>query len=78
MALQLIAAAVKDAHWMEQARCLNLPVDHFAVRLSEQAEAQEVCRGCPVQFDCFTYAMELQPTEGVWGGFVWKDGQPWR
>ena len=78
MILSVIAEQFRHAQWMDDAACLTLPVDHFAVHLAEQSRAQAVCLHCPVQFDCFTYAMELQPNEGVWGGFVWKDGQPWR
>ena len=33
-----------------------------------EAEAKQICRGCPVMFECLEYALAVGEHEGVWGG----------
>ena len=77
MILSVIAEQFRHAQWMDDAACLNLPVDHFAVRAIDQEQAKLVCQSCPVQWECFTYALEIKPDAGIWAGWLWKDGEPW-
>ena len=32
------------------------------------AYAKSICQGCPVIEECLTYAVEMNQTEGIWGG----------
>jgi len=37
---------------------------------SERAIAVTVCNRCPFKLECFTYAVENEILDGVWGGAV--------
>lgn len=73
-----LQALVDEATWMEDAKCLGMGGLMFSQDRVEQLQAVLVCTDCPVRLECFLYAMEIQPNQGVWGGFTWKDGEPWR
>ncbi|MFG2002125.1 WhiB family transcriptional regulator [Spirillospora sp. NPDC048911] len=42
------------------------PLDERAPR---EAVAIEVCRSCPVRAACLAYALQVQPTHGIWAGY---------
>jgi len=41
--------------------------DHVKYAASHTAEAIKICKGCPVQYDCLTYALDRYEW-GIWGG----------
>jgi WhiB family redox-sensing transcriptional regulator len=46
----------------------------FSDRAEELAQAQDICRRCPVQTECLADALEYGAEWGVWGGVVFRDG----
>lgn len=60
--------------WRHRASCrdedpeLFFPVGTSGPALAQTAEARKVCRRCPVQKECLSYADEMKMTDGVWGG----------
>jgi WhiB family redox-sensing transcriptional regulator len=61
-------------HWMSDAACRNTDLDAFypepASNASVYADGQRICRGCPVQNDCLTYALDNDERYGLWGGLT--------
>lgn len=58
--------------WMQHAACASSDVDLWTkgqVGKHQLEAARRVCDACPVWQDCFDYALETQPTFGVWAGF---------
>lgn len=61
--------------WYLRAACRGMPVDLFlgadaetpAQRRRREAEAVQVCRGCPVVDECRQMAMDRPEVFGVWG-----------
>ena len=35
--------------------------------------AKKLCRACPVQVECLTYALDAREPHGIWGGTTVKD-----
>ncbi len=60
--------------WRHSAICqfedpeLFFPVGTSGPAVVQIAEAKSVCRRCPVQTDCLTWALESGQDCGVWGG----------
>lgn len=48
----------------------------FSERPSELAQAQRICAGCEVRIKCLDIALAENVEWGVWGGFIFWDGQP--
>ncbi len=48
----------------------------FSDRPSELAAAQQICRACSVRVDCLEVALADNLEWGVWGGYIFWDGQP--
>jgi len=71
----------RTADWRDRAACREEDPELFfpsasgpsAVVMQQVAEAQRICRGCPVQAQCGRYAAESGQQAGVWAG-VWRDG----
>ena len=60
-----------DRSWQEFSNCLGVDPDlFFPDREDVQgvARAKAVCATCPVREDCLAFAVELNQSEGVWGG----------
>lgn len=70
--------------WADRAACAGRPANLW---LSEdhhdQQAAAQVCHSCPVQAECLTYAQQwhanpgtgiYQRPLGVWGGWLFRDG----
>ena len=60
------------ADWRERAACRDestllwfLGNDPF-----ENAEAKQVCGGCPVRDECLEHAMDSRERDGIWGGLT--------
>jgi len=55
------------------ARLLHL---FFSEQPAEIAEAQALCRTCPLRIPCLQGAVERQEPWGVWGGHLFDRGRP--
>lgn len=44
------------------------PLLWFPERGASTAEAKAICRVCPVQAECLTYAINNNEKHGIWGG----------
>lgn len=47
----------------------------FSSRAADLAQAQDICRGCPVQVQCLELALQERLEYGVWGGVIFWDGE---
>jgi WhiB family redox-sensing transcriptional regulator len=60
--------------WLRSAACagedpeLFFPVGTAGPALRDVAAAKQVCDRCVVARECLSYALDLGPTAGVWGG----------
>lgn len=57
--------------WMQRAACLDIDPEIFYPEKGNHlaaTQARKVCRGCPVQSDCLTHALERGERFGIWGG----------
>lgn len=61
---------IRPAWHMTSACRSNTGVDFFSDDEHEQAAAKAICATCPVQRDCFLWAMRTLEQDGVWGGFT--------
>lgn len=61
-----------ENRWMRQAACLDHEPELFfppgPAAIDHIAQAQAICRGCPVASDCLTVALADPTLVGVWGG----------
>lgn len=61
-----------EGDWRTRAACRASDSDLFFPETTADvvgvAAAKAVCASCPVQEDCLSYAVELNQTEGIWGG----------
>lgn len=54
---------------LEGALCAQVDTDlFFPEKGGSVREPKTVCAGCPVRAECLQVALELDVTEGVWGG----------
>lgn len=73
---------IKKPEWYSKAACKGLDPDLFygereAGTQSNVANAQEVCRQCPVIMECLLYSVEMGETHyGIWGGASPKRRRP--
>ena len=45
-----------------------------SVKRQRIAKAREICRECPVQVKCLTYALNWsEPGDGIWGGMTMRE-----
>lgn len=54
--------------WMRRAACRDMDTEMFFARGSDVQLALQVCKKCPVRFECVRYARDNGITHGVWGG----------
>ena len=62
---------VEQPNWREDASCRGYDGAVFFPDDGDTAGinyARSICAGCPVMEDCLTYAVEMNQTEGIWGG----------
>jgi WhiB family redox-sensing transcriptional regulator len=56
---------------LEEAACRSEDLEmFFAVGDGREEQAKQVCRRCPVRWECLTYALETRQRHGVWGGLT--------
>ncbi|HET7349972.1 MAG TPA: WhiB family transcriptional regulator [Marmoricola sp.] len=55
--------------------CQTQPELFFAERPEVLAQAQELCRGCPIADLCLVGALERREPHGVWGGQIFFLGE---
>ncbi|WP_281259665.1 WhiB family transcriptional regulator [Mycolicibacterium palauense] len=68
--------ATPEGSWHLRARCRGMPAEVFFAddhhrgqrRVDHENHAKFICGGCPVQFQCRTYAISVQEPHGIWGG----------
>lgn len=55
--------------WLDRAACAGLPIESFFVQAGHviDEEVLNVCRACPVRFDCLKHA--YNPTLNITGGY---------
>jgi len=55
----------------------------FAAYFPERGQSAKIkkavatCQFCPVQYECFEYAINTQTEDGVWGGSTPKERSQW-
>ena len=57
--------------WREDAACRSSDPDVFFPDGEDVvgiAQAKAICAACPVREDCLAFAVELNQTDGIWGG----------
>ena len=57
--------------WRDAASCRASDPDVFfpdGEDVEGIARAKAICATCPVREDCLTFAVELNQTDGIWGG----------
>lgn len=55
--------------WQRDAACIEHPnIDWFAESPAQVARAKAVCETCLVRDECLSFALDLDETNGVWGG----------
>ncbi len=62
---------LEQPSWRDQALCKGFDPDVFFPDEGDTAAiayAKSICQGCPVIEECLTYAVEMNQTEGIWGG----------
>lgn len=66
--------AALNMDWLTDAACRNedpelfFPLTSGGAAFDQIRWAKAVCRRCPVQKQCFTYAVETGQGAGIWGG----------
>ncbi|HWS44503.1 MAG TPA: WhiB family transcriptional regulator [Acidimicrobiia bacterium] len=57
--------------WFADAACRGADTDvFFPSSDAAAAEAKAICAACPVREDCLEHALEMRPSDGVWGGLT--------
>lgn len=59
---------VEREEWQEQARCRGKTDMMFPAKSGNFDAPKQLCRSCPVQFQCLEYALRTKQHLGVWGG----------
>ena len=57
--------------WRDRAACRGADPDLFFPDEGNAAgieRAKQTCASCPVSWECLSYAIESNQTEGIWGG----------
>lgn len=57
--------------WRDDALCKGFDPGVFFPDEGDTAAiayAKSICEGCPVIEECLSYAVEMNQTEGIWGG----------
>lgn len=75
-ALDIVASAVEPsvedmASWRDRAACRGLDPDQFFPDEGDHLgieRAKQTCASCPVAWECLSYAIWSNQTEGIWGG----------
>ncbi len=60
-----------EADWQDAAACRSSDPNLFFPNREDVegiARAKGVCASCPVREECLAFAVELNQSEGIWGG----------
>jgi WhiB family transcriptional regulator, redox-sensing transcriptional regulator len=64
-----VPPAPSITRWIDRAACVTAdPAIFFPEGHESDAEAKQVCAGCPVRDRCRDYALAAREEFGVWGG----------
>ena len=74
--VRLIQPLVENWEWQLRAACRGKdPAVFFhpdketrKERARRLSRARVICNGCPVQLDCYSYALTAREPYGIWGG----------
>ena len=59
------------ADFFEDAACRTADTSvFFPTSETEAGPAKAICAQCPVREQCLEYALEVRPSDGVWGGMT--------
>lgn len=59
--------------WHLAAACRGMDPDLFFPQRGESTKkAKATCASCPVRQECFDWALENNPTQGIWGGVSYR------
>ncbi|HEV3473119.1 MAG TPA: WhiB family transcriptional regulator [Actinomycetota bacterium] len=68
-----------DQDWRAEGLCAERDPDlWFAIGALEHRQAKRICRDCPVQRECLSYAMDHPVDHGIWGGMTERERLRWR
>jgi WhiB family redox-sensing transcriptional regulator len=76
--------AAQNTDWMADGLCRQFDPDLFfpdgrgAAVAIQNAQAKEVCMGCPVRAVCLEWAIDTGQSAGVWGGMSEDERAPLR
>lgn len=56
--------------WVSRAACRDSDPDSLFVRGAAQRKATNICRHCPVMYECLADALDNRVEFGVWGGMT--------
>jgi WhiB family transcriptional regulator, redox-sensing transcriptional regulator len=63
------ATAAARQPWTRHALCAQIDPDiFFSDSVGQIEQAKDICRECPVQKECLSYALQMREEFGVWGG----------
>lgn len=60
-----------DLKWLKDGLCRSHETSAFFPETGDNSAAKRaktICKGCPVQIECLTYALKEREVFGVWGG----------
>ena len=69
-----MTATDNRAEWWSDAACLTadpelfFPVSSLGPALRQVAQAKAICARCHIQQACLSYALDVGPVQGIWGG----------
>ena len=70
---------IQDQDWRAAGLCSQSDPDlWFAVGAIEHKKAKTICRQCPVQKECLSYAMDVPVDHGIWGGLTERERRRYR
>ncbi len=72
------SVALEDQYGKTRSKCFEKPenyMDYDENNPPSNAEAYELCNGCPMLVECGRFANALRPPIGVWAGQRWDLGK---
>jgi WhiB family redox-sensing transcriptional regulator len=70
---------MNDQRWKERGACRDEdPEMFFPTRRDQEAAPRAVCKSCPVQVECLSWALDNSESYGVWGGYTEEERKPMR
>jgi WhiB family redox-sensing transcriptional regulator len=64
---------VATGNWRVSGNCRDGDPERLFVTGAKQREARTICRGCPVQMQCLSHALDERIEFGVWGGMTERE-----